>query len=260
MDRILGCDISYHQGDVDFEKMKAAGAEFVIIRKQIGYYGDLRFFKNFEGAKAAGLKVGIYGVPFIGYSIPRQFAKLTEGIQPSDLDFPPFADIERRHRNTKSVAIGDVLDYLQRIVSWYGDAVIYTAKFVWEGLYSNKKGWINDWDLFVANYYNGDQPYYIPVGWTHRLDGTPVAKNDSYVIWQNSADKNGRGYEFGVSSADIDLDWMQQRFWDKHINTSPEPDWHKLAVHRKAALMSVKELIDTHLKWEESIWEGLESG
>lgn len=63
----LGVDISEYQGDVDFAAVKAAGADFVILRIGGRYYGDegklyedSAFDTYYEQAKAAGLKVGAY--------------------------------------------------------------------------------------------------------------------------------------------------------------------------------------------------------
>ncbi len=62
-----GIDVSHHQGDIDWEKVKASGYDFAIIR--IGYRGygktgslnqDRMFYTNIQGAKAAGLDVGVY--------------------------------------------------------------------------------------------------------------------------------------------------------------------------------------------------------
>ena len=62
--RKLGIDISNWQGDIDFEAAKAAGCEFAIIRVGYSFLGELtvdkRFHQNIEGAKAAGIPVGIY--------------------------------------------------------------------------------------------------------------------------------------------------------------------------------------------------------
>lgn len=62
----LGIDVSKWNGDIDWDKVKADGIEFVMIR--CGYRGsvtgalveDPYFMKNIRGAKAAGLKVGVY--------------------------------------------------------------------------------------------------------------------------------------------------------------------------------------------------------
>ena len=66
-DTIPGIDVSYYQGDIDWQKVKDSGIEFVIIR--LGYRGygkegkiveDKNFRKNIQGALDADLKVGIY--------------------------------------------------------------------------------------------------------------------------------------------------------------------------------------------------------
>jgi GH25 family lysozyme M1 (1,4-beta-N-acetylmuramidase) len=63
----LGVDVSRHQGKINWEKVKADGIEFAIIR--IGYRGygtagninlDERFYENIKGAQAVSLDVGVY--------------------------------------------------------------------------------------------------------------------------------------------------------------------------------------------------------
>lgn len=62
----VGIDVSKYQGDIDWDKVAAAGVEFVIIRA--GYRGSVTgalvedpcFVQNIRGALAAGLEVGIY--------------------------------------------------------------------------------------------------------------------------------------------------------------------------------------------------------
>ena len=63
----LGLDVSHYQGEIDWEKVKASGIEFVFIR--LGYRGygeegvlkeDTNFEKNIQGARSAGLDVGVY--------------------------------------------------------------------------------------------------------------------------------------------------------------------------------------------------------
>lgn len=65
-DSLLGIDISEHQQDIDWDAVKEAGVEFVMIR--VGYRGyesgalrlDEAAQDHYQGAKAAGLKVGAY--------------------------------------------------------------------------------------------------------------------------------------------------------------------------------------------------------
>ena len=56
-------DVSYHQGEIDWAKVKAAGFWGVIIRAartDSGVIVDEKFEENYAGAKAAGLNVGVY--------------------------------------------------------------------------------------------------------------------------------------------------------------------------------------------------------
>ena len=62
-----GIDVSYHQGDIDWEKVKSDGYDFAIIR--VGYRGygssgvvklDTAFHNNIRNAQKAGLDVGVY--------------------------------------------------------------------------------------------------------------------------------------------------------------------------------------------------------
>lgn len=65
-DAVLGIDVSEHQKNVDWEQVKAAGVDFVMIR--IGYRGytegrlymDSYFAQHYRGARDAGLDVGVY--------------------------------------------------------------------------------------------------------------------------------------------------------------------------------------------------------
>ena len=64
---ILGIDVSSYQGQIDWQQVKDAGVEFVMIRIGFRGYGqkgvlcqDTMAQENYLGAKAVGLKVGCY--------------------------------------------------------------------------------------------------------------------------------------------------------------------------------------------------------
>ena len=66
----LGIDVSAWQGNIDFDKVKKAGYNYVILKaggNDDGYYIDSRFASNYAKAKKAGLKVGAY------YFVARHF-------------------------------------------------------------------------------------------------------------------------------------------------------------------------------------------
>ena len=61
--KIKGIDVSQFQGNIDFDKVKKSGIEFVIIRAGYGRSAsqkDPYFEQNYSKAKKAGLKVGAY--------------------------------------------------------------------------------------------------------------------------------------------------------------------------------------------------------
>ena len=58
---MVGIDVSKWNGGIDFNKVKSAGVNFVIIRAGFGVNGIDRLFKaNYTAAKEAGLKIGAY--------------------------------------------------------------------------------------------------------------------------------------------------------------------------------------------------------
>ncbi len=98
----LGVDVSEHKRDIDWQKVKAAGVDFAIIRvggrliQSGGLYEDKYVFQNIEGALAAGLKVGVY---FFSQAITAEEGLeeaefLLERIRGYDLAYPVVCDWE----------------------------------------------------------------------------------------------------------------------------------------------------------------------
>ena len=75
---VQGVDVSEHQGVIDWQQVKAAGIDFAILR--LGFRGmtegglnvDATFEENYQGATAAGLKVGVY---FFSQAITQEEAQ-----------------------------------------------------------------------------------------------------------------------------------------------------------------------------------------
>lgn len=101
--RYLGIDVSRYNGSIDWNAVKNCGVDYVMIR--VGYRGyaaegnialDPRFVENIEGAKKAGLKVGIY---FFTQAITEQEAIeeanwVIDKIRPYKIDLPVAIDVE----------------------------------------------------------------------------------------------------------------------------------------------------------------------
>ena len=99
---LTGIDVSEHQGWIDWEAVATDGIDFAIIRLgNRGYsagdlYLDDYFYSNVEGARNAGIKVGVY---FFSQSISRlealHEAKLViRALEGIPLDYPVFFDHE----------------------------------------------------------------------------------------------------------------------------------------------------------------------
>ena len=105
---IKGIDISHWNGDINFDQVKAAGVEFVIIKaggSDKGFYTDSKFRDNYNGAMAAGLSVGAYyfaGKKFrgieAGVADAKRFIEILKGMQ---FDYPVFIDIEAQENRYK---------------------------------------------------------------------------------------------------------------------------------------------------------------
>ncbi len=100
---LRGIDVSEHQGTIDWQKVHDDGVDYAIIR--VGYRGysegklfeDACFKTNIEGAKAVGLKVGVY---FFSQAVNTLEATeeadfLLNSVKGYKLDLPIYFDWER---------------------------------------------------------------------------------------------------------------------------------------------------------------------
>lgn len=98
----IGIDVSEHQGIIDYQKVKEEGIDFVIIRMGFGpdsngiMTKDKYFEENYNNAKEAGLKVGVYlfsyATTFDEIDIQTNWIK--EQLQGKTLDLPISYDWE----------------------------------------------------------------------------------------------------------------------------------------------------------------------
>ena len=155
----LGIDVSRWQENVDFNAVKNAGCDFVIIR--IGGYDDGsqytdKYFKtNIENAKAAGLKVGIYW--HAEENDPEQVKSNVEYLMSvlagETLDYPIAYDWEDfSHFPKYAMNLYDInycFETFYNTVRSYGyDACLYSSKNFLENVWTNEK----NHPVWLANY------------------------------------------------------------------------------------------------------------
>lgn len=158
----IGIDISKWQGDVDFEKVKNAGAEFVMIRigSQNGVSGeytlDPYFKQNIENAKANGLDVGIY---FYSYADSNEEAEkqakwIVENLKDYDITLPIAFDFECyssfNHMNLSLYELNEMAESFFKVLEENNyDVVLYGSKN-----YLNAIWKYNTKDVWLAHYTN----------------------------------------------------------------------------------------------------------
>ena len=178
----VGIDISRWQETVDFEKVKAAGCEFVYMR--IGgrddgeLYTDRYYLNNIAGAKAAGLKVGIYWHAEEGNAqqVKESVDYLMGVLNGVELDFPiaydweDFLNFENYGMNIYD--LNNNLDVFVSEINARGyKACLYNSKYYLETVWSSAA----NHPLWLAHYvsstnYKGNF-FMWQHGCTGRIDG-----------------------------------------------------------------------------------------
>lgn len=111
---LRGVDVSEHQTDIDWQRVAAAGVDFAYIRvgrrgySEGGLFEDEYFRRNIEGAKAAGLKVGVY---FFSQAInaaeaAEEAEMVLRLVQPYTQDLPIMYDWEKIYTDLTARTLG----------------------------------------------------------------------------------------------------------------------------------------------------------
>ena len=159
----VGIDVSKWQGEIDFQKVKNAGASFVMIRigvqtKQNGELTIDSYFKeNIKNAKEAGLKVGVYL-----YSIATTSKEAIEHanwvintLDDEKLDLPITFDWENWNKwNTYNMSFYDINNIANKFIETVNNkgyvGMIYSSKYYLENIWTNKY----NYPVWLAHYTN----------------------------------------------------------------------------------------------------------
>ena len=198
-DAALGIDISKWNKEIDFERVKADGVEYVIIR--CGYRGsktgalveDPYFKQNIEGATKAGLKVGIYFF--------TQAVNEVEGVEEASMvislvrkykiDYPLYIDTEGAGGNGRA----DGLDKENRTAAVKAFCETIENGGYNAGIYASKN-WFED-NLKMDDL----SGYHI---WLAQYSSEPTYKGD-YGMWQYTSAGSVDGINGRV---DLNLSFM----------------------------------------------------
>ena len=146
--RHFGIDISRWQGDIDFNKVKNAGCEFVIMR--IGYSEEGELFlekyyeQNIERAKSAGIPVGLYVFSYESTEeqVRASTRMLLKQIEGMDLELPIVFDWENfSHFQQYGISfqeLNHLYDVFEEEVTAAGyDSMLYGSKFYLQNVWKH---------------------------------------------------------------------------------------------------------------------------
>lgn len=163
-----GIDVSSWQNDVDYEKVKAAGISFVMIR--IGFQNaegvkeDRNFQQNLLNAKAAGLKVGLYIYTNAKTSeeIKYQHKWIINKLAGTPLDLPIAFDWENwstfNNYNLSFYELNKLaIEFIELVNSSGYQGCLYSSKYYLETIWNEAKAY----PVWLAHYtektsYNGE--------------------------------------------------------------------------------------------------------
>lgn len=188
----FGIDVSKWNGEIDWDKVKNAGVEFVIIRA--GYRGsvtgslveDPNFAANIKGATASGIPVGVY---FFTQAVDEveaveEASAVLQLVREYNLEYPVFIDTEGAGGNGRA----DGLDaetrtlvceaFCRTIVNAGYDAGVYGSR-----------NWYNN-NLYMDKL----EQYCI---WLAEYRSAPIYQG-YYQMWQYSSKGNVDGIEGNV--------------------------------------------------------------
>ncbi|MDP3898098.1 MAG: GH25 family lysozyme [Mesorhizobium sp.] len=205
---VHGVDVSRWQGDIDWQKLRGQGANFVYIKATDGGdHLDPMFRKNWREANAAGLKRGAYHFFYWCRDAASQADWFIRNVPKDANALPPVIDVEWNHqsackkRPSREKVLAKMQVFMDRLEAHYGQRpVIYTAPDFYG---DNLKGAFPDY------------PFWLRAVAQHPSKVYPGRK---WVFWQYS----GSGLSTGVKGR-IDL----------NVFHGSAAEWHRWVDHQE---------------------------
>jgi lysozyme len=164
---VRGLDVSNHQGNIDWTKVKKENLQFAFIKASEGMdYKDEFFHKNLKNAKANGFAIGAYHFFTFGSSGLDQ-AKNFISIVPLDEDMmPPVIDLEfvgnSKNIPTKEKLTKELLDFIYELEKTYNQRpILYLTYESYEKYIKDNIKEYNIWirDIIKSPKFDDDQQW-----------------------------------------------------------------------------------------------------
>ncbi len=162
---VFGIDVSYYQGDIDWNAVAADGVEYAIIRVSHSLqFFDPQFDANLAGSRAAGIHTGVYQFFEPDEDPVAQADLLLEHLgplQPGDL--PPMIDVESTGGLGGAAIANAIQAWIDRVEGELGvKPLVYSGYYFWnDNVGSDAFG---EYPLMLP-WYGVDCPGGVPTGW-----------------------------------------------------------------------------------------------
>lgn len=178
---VRGVDISAHNGDVDFEKLKGSGVKFAYIKATEGTdFQDRNFVRNATGMKRAGIPAGAYHFFRFDTDGEMQGYNFLRALDGRRFELPPAIDVEE-WANADEPRTGQIMRSLRQMID------VMRAGGYEPMIYTNKDGY----ERFVKGKLER------VALWICSFTDPPLDDGREWVMWQFSH----RGEVEGVSGA-----------------------------------------------------------
>ena len=212
----LGIDISKYQSNVDYNRLKESGVEFVIIRCGYGQHNtqkDTLFETHYEGCKKAGLKVGCYLYSYAN-SIERarrEAENTLNIIKGKTFDLPIFYDVEENSvKNVGRETITRMIKEYCSIIEQNGYKSGVYASLDWFRNYINIndllnfKIWLAQWNDKITADFRVDYWQYTSKGTVAGISGN-VDMNKSFVDITQNNENNSQNVETNIKKSNHEI-------------------------------------------------------
>lgn len=200
---VLGIDVSYYQGTIDWDAVKNTTVKFAIARKSDGTFLDTQFDNNWKGIKAAGLIRGVYqyfrpeGDPVVQANIVIDaVGKLGPG------DLPAMLDVEEESPISTATYVARIKTWMDLVEAGTGKLpMIYTGKYIWQSDVASSA--FNDSAFVHAGYPNACYPATGNATLNCWMNSCPNIADqlDSWEFWQYTS----KGKVAGIAGQ-VDMD------------------------------------------------------
>lgn len=254
-----GIDISNHNGNINFNKVKVDGVEAVYIKATEGTtYKDSYLDTNYSNAHYAGLKTGFYHF-LVGTSASEsQATNFYNAIKDKTSDLIPMLDIESN--------FDGLMDYALRFIAKFKEiSNLPIGVYTYSGFMGNLDNRLAPYPLWEANYNNSswnlpcNSIWSTKVGHQYTEKGSVGGINTNCdmnefnegILIENKAtgyvrtDYLPNGYRGDNSFIGVDMQYVQEYFKgiNIYVRSDPKGIWVETQVLPIAKCNELKEIL-----------------